>query len=87
MLHWYINPKMINGSELNIPGKSSLALWAPTLKPSLIEGLVPCSRMASKKIVRTMKKETITEMKAVKRKAVSLRGSDIGNVKHWPKVS
>lgn len=75
--------KMMSGKELNMPMTSSVALYAPTEKPSPIDGLVPCSSMASKKIVKTMKKLTSTEIKLVNRKAVSCLGNDIGNVTNY----
>jgi hypothetical protein len=78
-----MKPKMIRGSELKMPGGSSTARYAPTWNPSSMLGLVPCRRIASKKIVSTIKKLTMTEINVEKRRAVSLRGSDIGNVKHY----
>lgn len=80
MLHWYINPKIIRGRELKMPGKSRVALSAPTEKPSLIEGLSPCSSKASDKIVSTIKKLTRTETKLVNLRAVNCLGNDNGNV-------
>ena len=72
----------MSGRELKIPGKSSVASSAPTLKPSVIDVLVPCKSTPSKKIVITIKKLTSTEIKLVNLKAVSYLGSEIGNVKH-----
>jgi len=74
---------MISGKELKIPAGSSTALSAPTVKPSLKEGLSPCSNTASKKIVNTINKLINTERKEVNLKAVSVRGSDIGKVRSY----
>lgn len=80
MLHWYMKPKIMSGKELKMPTTSSVALYAPSVKPRLIVGLVPCKSTASKKMVKTMKKLTRTEIKLVNRRAVSCLGNDIGNV-------
>jgi hypothetical protein len=81
MLHWYMNPKMINGNELKMPGASRTALYAPSVNPSLMLGLVPCRRTASQKIVSTIKKLTNTEIIEENLSAVSVRGSEIGKVR------
>ena len=83
MLHWYIKPKIISGNDLKIPAASIVARFAPTLNPSEIEGLVPCSRKAIKKIVKTINKLTKTDTKAENLSAVSFLGNDNGITRHY----
>jgi hypothetical protein len=86
MLHWYIKPKIIRGNDLKMPAAPIVDRFAPTLNPSEIEGLVPCSRKAIKKMVKTINKLTRTDTKAENLRAVSFLGNDNGNKRHYSRL-
>jgi predicted adenine nucleotide alpha hydrolase (AANH) superfamily ATPase len=56
------------------------------VKPSLSEGLSPCSSTASEKIVSTIKKLIKTEKNEVNLRAVSVRASDMGKVNNYTRL-